>query len=112
MNLSSRRWYRKPKIKLVPVLHLLHSLVKRDDKSPKLQAFMDKKDELDSYLLRFERYAAMDIYTKMSETETSEYDNLKKALLTRYNYTEDGHRKRFREVKPETEETPDQFIIR
>ena len=30
----------------------------------------------------------------------------------RYNYTEDGYRKRFREATPETEETPDQFVIR
>ena len=37
---------------------------------------------------------------------------MKKALLTRYNYTEDGYRKRFREATPETEETPDQFVIR
>ena len=36
---------------------------------------------------------------------------LKKALLTRYNYTEDGYRKRFREIEQETEETPDQFVI-
>ena len=37
---------------------------------------------------------------------------LKKALLTSYNFTEDGYRKGFREVKPETEVTPDQFVIR
>ena len=47
----------------------------------------------------------------MSDTDANDYDKLKKALLTRYNYTEDGYRKRFREVKPETEETPDQFVI-
>ena len=35
-----------------------------------------------------------------------------KTLLTRYNYTEDGYRKKFREATPETEETPDQFVIR
>ena len=35
-----------------------------------------------------------------------------KALLTRYNYTQDGCRKRFREATPEAEETPDQFVIR
>ena len=29
----------------------------KDDKSPKLPSFIDEKDELDSYLLRFERYA-------------------------------------------------------
>ena len=105
----------------------------KDAKSPKLPSFVDEKDELDSYLLRFERYAenaswekdtwaiklsalltgrAMDVYTKMSDADASDYDKLKKALLTRYNYTEDGYRKRFREATPETEETADQFVIR
>ena len=31
----------------------------KDAKSPKLPSFIDEKDELDSYLLRFERYAEM-----------------------------------------------------
>ena len=105
----------------------------KDAKSPKLPSFIDEKDELDSYLLCFERYAenaswekdtwaiklsalltgrAMDVYTRMSDTDASDYDKWKKALLTRYNYTEDGYRKRFREAMPETEETPDQFVIR
>ena len=105
----------------------------KDAKSPKLPSFVDEKDELDSYLLSFERYAenaswekdtwaiklsalltgrAMDVYTRMSDADASDYDKLKKALLTRYNYTEDGYRKRFREATPETEETPDQFVIR
>ena len=104
----------------------------KDAKSPKLPSFIDKKDELDSYLVRFERYAenanwekdtwaiklsalltgrATDVYTRMSDADASDYDKLKKALLTRYNYTEDGYRKRFREATPETEETPDQFVI-
>ena len=48
----------------------------------------------------------------MSDADASDYDKLKKALLKRYNYTEDGYRKRFREATPETEETPDQFVIR
>ena len=105
----------------------------KDAKSPKLPSFIDEKDELDSCLLRFERYAenpswekdtwaiklsalltgrAMDVYTRMSDADASDYEKLKKALLTRYNYTEDGYRKRFREATPETEETPDQFVIR
>ena len=92
----------------------------KDAKSPKLPSFIDEKDELDSYLLRFERYAenaswekdtwaiklsalltgrAMDVYTRMSDADASDYDKLKKALLTRYNYTEDGYRKRFREAR-------------
>ena len=48
----------------------------------------------------------------MSDADASDYDKLKKAILTRYNYTEDGYRKRFREATPETEETPDQFVFR
>ena len=105
----------------------------KDAKSLKLPSFIDENNELDSYLLRFERYAenaswekdtwaiklsalltgrAMDVYTRMSDADASDYDKLKKALLTRYNYTEDGYRKRFREATPETEETPDQFVIR
>ena len=90
----------------------------QDAKSPKLPSFIDEKGELDSYLLRFERYAentswekdtwaiklsalltgrTMDVYTRMSDTDANDYDKLRKALLTRYNYTEDGYRKRFRE---------------
>ena len=104
----------------------------KDAKSTKLPSFIDEKDELDSYLLRFERYAenarwekdklaiklsalltgrAMEVYTRMSDADASNYDKLKKALLTRYNYTEDGYRKRFREATRETEEAPDQFVI-
>ena len=64
----------------------------KDAKSPKLPSFIDEKDELDSYLLRFERYAenaswemdtwaiklsalltgrAMDVYTRMSDEGTT-----------------------------------------
>ena len=53
----------------------------------------------------------MDVYISMSDTDANDYDKLKKALLTRYNYTEDGYRKRFREVKPEIKETPDRFVV-
>ena len=87
----------------------------RDAKSQKLPSFIDKKDELDSYLLHFERYTenaswekntwaiklsalltgrAMDVYTRMSDADANDRDKLKKALLTRYSYTEDGCRKR------------------
>ena len=48
----------------------------------------------------------------MSDTDANDYNTLKKALLNRYNYTKDGYRKRFREVKSDTEETPDQLVVR
>ena len=64
----------------------------------------------------------MEVYIRMSDTDTNDYDKLKKALLTKYNFTKDGYRKRFRDAKPETEETKDakpeteetkdQFVIR
>ena len=66
----------------------------RDAKSPKLPAFTDEKDELDSYLLCFERCVenaswekntwavklsallterAMEVYTRMSDTDGNDY---------------------------------------
>ena len=86
----------------------------KDAKSPKLHvpSFIDEKDELDSYLLCFERYAenaswkketwaiklsalltgrAMDRYTRMSDADASDYDKLKKALLTRKGSCEEYH---------------------
>ena len=67
---------------------------KRDAKSPKLPAFIDEKDELDSCLLHFECYAknakwgktmwaiklsalptgrALDVCTRMSDTDANDY---------------------------------------
>ena len=37
---------------------------------------------------------------------------LQKALLQRYNFTEQGYRERFRSAKPEGQESPGQFIVR
>ena len=54
----------------------------------------------------------MEPYTRVSDGDAKDYDKLKKALLTRLNFTEDGYRKRFSEVKPETKETLDQLVIR
>ena len=88
----------------------------RDAKSLKLPSFIDEKDELDSYLLLFELYTAnaswekntwaiklsapltgrvMDVYTRMPDADNNDYDKLKKAILTKYNYT-NGYRKRIR----------------
>ena len=40
------------------------------------------------------------------------YNQLKLALLKRYNFTEQGYRQRFREAKPELSESPGQFVVR
>ena len=85
-------------------------------KTPKIPAFDEGKDEMDSYLLRFERYAtaqkwkkedwatnlsallkgkALDVYALMPVEEASNYDMLKAALLKRYELTEEGFKRRY-----------------
>ena len=74
-------------------------------KSPRIPAFNEGKNEMDSYLLRFERYAtaqkwepdtwatglsallqgkALDVYALMPKEDALNYDKLKLALLKRY----------------------------
>lgn len=102
-------------------------------KLPKLPTFVNGKDDLDSYLQRFERFAknnnwdastwstslsalltgrALDVYSRLSETAAVDYKLLKEALLKRYELTENGFRVRFRGGKPEDGESPEQFITR
>ena len=87
-------------------------------KTPKIPAFDEGKDEMDSYLLRFERYAtaqkwkkedwatnlsallkgkALDVYALMPVKEALNY-MLKAALLKRYELTEEDLREGIRSV--------------
>ena len=100
---------------------------------PKLPTFVDGKDDLDSYLKRFERFAmsngwerhewatalsalitgkALDVYSRLPDDTALDYDKVKEALLIRYQLTEEGFKKRYRESDPEEGETPDQFYAR
>ena len=74
---------------------------------PELPKFVDGKDNSDRYLQRFERFARskwkqddwpvllsalltsrpLDVYCRLSETATTDYDQLKEALLKRYDFT-------------------------
>ena len=102
-------------------------------RTPSLPSFVDGEDNLDKYLLRFERYAsvakwnrsswatqlsplltgrAVEIYNRLSPEEAMNYECLKVALLERYNFTERGYREKFREARPEGHESPNQFIFR
>ena len=101
--------------------------------TPKLPPFVEDRDEMDSYLLRFERFAraagweeeqwavslsalltgkALDIYYRMDTEESSDYQTLKNSLLKRYGLTAEGYRKKLRESRPEQDETPGQFVVR
>ena len=74
----------------------------KDAKSPQLPSFIEEKDKLDSYLLRFEHYVenaswekntwaikrsalptgrAMDVYTRMSVADANEYDKITESTL-------------------------------
>jgi hypothetical protein len=102
-------------------------------KGPKLPPFDDEKDNMDSYLHRFERYAdnqkwsrddwalhlsallkgkALDVYSRLPRDDVFNYDVLKEALLKRYELTKQGFRKKFRYSKPEKGETFGQFVVR
>jgi hypothetical protein len=102
-------------------------------RTPKLPFFEENKDDMDAYLFRFEKYAemqgwstddwaiylsallkgkALDVYCRMPLDDASNYESLKKALLRRFELTEEGFKTKFRIAKPETGETPAQFIIR
>ena len=107
-------------------------LASRRAKVPKLPTFIDEKDELDNYLLRFERFAysnnwdrsdwatrlsalltgrALEVYSRLSEDHAVDYDQLKKALLCRYELTEEGYHAKFRKATPSNNETSAQFIV-
>ena len=102
-------------------------------KAPKLPSFVDGKDDLDAYLQRFERFEtaakwekagwatklsallsgrALDVYSRLSEEAASDYHKMKIALVKRYDLTEHGYRRKFRASMPQTDESPDQFIVR
>ena len=88
---------------------------------------------MDAYLQRFERFAttakwnkagwatklsalpsgrALDLYSRLSEEAASDYGKMKITLMKRYDLTEDGYRRTFRVSTPETDKSPDQFIVR
>ena len=102
-------------------------------RSPELRPFADGYNDLDNYLLRFERYAGvagwekqvwatqlsallsgrtLEVYSRLSQEDAMEYDVLKVALLTRYKFTENGYRQTFRAAKPANHESPSQFVVR
>ena len=102
-------------------------------KAPKLPMFVEERDNMDAYLLRFERTAssncwdkeiwagalsalltgkALETYSSLSAEDAGCYEKLKRALLQRFVLTEDGYREKFRTAKPGKDETPTQFMAR
>ncbi|KAM7288160.1 uncharacterized protein ISCGN_031849 [Ixodes scapularis] len=95
--------------------------------------FEEGRDDLDAYLLRFERTAtgmgwpqqkwattlslcltgeALTVVGRLSPEDALDYARVKLALLQRFCYTKEGYRERFRDAKPEEGETRRQFAAR
>jgi len=102
-------------------------------KALKLPPFNEDKDDLDAYLIRFERACvafevrpehwstqlarllqgkSLEVYQRLPDSDVERYDVLKAQLLKRFLLTEGGYRKKFKNSKLEQGETPDQFIER
>jgi len=102
-------------------------------KALKLLLFNDEKDDLDAYLIRFERACvafeirpefwstqlarllqgrSLDVYQRLPAEEVDNYESLKTQLLKRFCLTEGGYRKKFKMSKLEVGETPEQFVVR
>ena len=85
----------------------------REKEQRTVAPFADGHDDLDNYLLRFERYTgvagwekqiwatqlsallsgrALEVYSRLSQEDAMEYNVLKVVLLTRYNFIENGYR--------------------
>ena len=106
---------------------------KQKMKQPKLPNFNDGRDDMDSFLRRFEQFAitaewpkedwacslsslltgkALEVYARLPVDQANDFQALKSALLHRYQLTEEGFRLKLRTSKPEIGETFLQFSIR
>nr|XP_054751019.1 uncharacterized protein LOC129256850 isoform X2 [Lytechinus pictus] len=111
----------------------LSQVVANKAKAPKLPTFYEERDDIDSYLQRFERYAksqnwpetdwaiylstlltgsALEVFTQLSYDDGNNFKILKNALLKRFHLTEDGFRSKFATGKPHTGETGHQYATR
>lgn len=100
---------------------------------PKLPNFVENKDNIDSYLKRFERFAtnaswpveewatnlsallegkALEVYSRLSAEDAVKYEVLRDSLLKRFQLTEEGFRSKLRNAKMEVGETAQQFVVR
>jgi len=109
-----------------------HDNSRQNARVPRLPSYCEKEN-MDAYLERFERFAtnqkwakdewatylsalltgkATEVYARMPYDESLQYSKLKDALLRKFDLTKDGFRDKFKQVKPEDNETPSQFVVR
>jgi len=99
----------------------------------KLLPFNKDNDDLDAYLKRFERASvafemqpeyrptqlarllqgnALQVYQRLTDDEVDDHEVLKTQLLKRFQLTEGGYRKKFKDSKIELGESPQQLAER
>ena len=118
-------------------LHKESLTAKKNDKAaaskPKLPYFEDSKDDIESYLFRFENHAnalswpktdwstslsallkgkALTYFREIPFEKAKDYDFLKDHLLKRFQCTEEGFRSLFRSAKPESQESISTFAFK
>ena len=100
---------------------------------PNLPKFEEQKDDMDAFIEYFERFArsqgwredtlavslsslltgkGLEVYTSMPPEQIDDYLALTKAVLKRYQLTEEGFRLKFHDSKPEQGESVFQFMAR
>ena len=88
---------------------------------PKLPKFDEEKDDMGAFLKRFDRFAGsqgwpeetwavslsplltgkgLQVYSSIPSDQANDYEEMKKAILKKYQLTEEGFRPKFREEKP------------
>ncbi|XP_064478117.1 uncharacterized protein LOC135391692 [Ornithodoros turicata] len=98
-----------------------------------MSAYDEKKDDLDAYLMRFERIAdgqkwpkeqwaaalsmclsgeALSVFGRLPASDCNDYAKLKEALLSRFRLTEDGFRGKFQTAPPVDGKTAGQYLAR
>jgi hypothetical protein len=99
----------------------------------KCHLFRENQDSIDSYIRRFQRHAnsmewpfekwslylgnlltgkALEIYSRFSAEQASDFEQLKTALLTWYQLNAEGFKRKFEGAKLDATETVDQYISR
>ena len=105
----------------------------RTDKYKIRLPFFDDKDDLESYLVTFERTArlqewpdeewaprlgtllkgkARDVYCKMNEDEANSYPELKQALYARFRLTAEEYKRKFQNARKSPQDTIQEFSAR
>ena len=99
----------------------------------KLPSFNEEKDSFDAFLTRFENVAvaqkwpenqwaiylsslltgkALDVIHRMDAAQQTDFAKVKETLMNKFRLTEEGFRCRFRNARPEKDDTPEQFAAK